>query len=1151
MISRGTICKKYITFVSEKCHLAAKHCAAHAKLLIRNTDEPMKKILVTIVLLACLLPLSAQIITQKDKDRAARLTSQMTLQEKLEYIGGYNSFYIRAVPRLGIPEIRMADGPQGVRNDTKSTMFACGIDAAATWNRELARRMGEGLGQDCRARGVHILLGPGVNIYRSPLCGRNFEYYGEDPFLASETAVAYIEGVQSRGVMATIKHFAGNNQEWNRHQISSDIDERTMQEIYLPTFRKAVTKANVGAIMSSYNLINCVHATENKELIQDIMRGQWGFEGIFMSDWNATYSAVAAANAGLDLEMPSGKFMNPDNLENAVLTGIVPQRTIDIKVEHILQTLSAFGFLDRPQLDESIGLQNDFSDRTALQMAREGAVLVENHDSFLPIKKGRVLVLGPNSGNIPTGGGSGFVNPFTTVSVGEGMTMMGRKFDVTVLNPVTVSADISTTGEFFTDATLAQNGLTGHYFSNISFDGEPVFSRVDTTVDFNWKKAAPDERLPVDKFAIRWCGVMVPSEDKTVQFTVSGDDGYRLFVDNREVLGHWRNHSRSTREMRMPVEKGRKYDIRLEYYDNASDASISLSYGKVDWQGIDAAAAKSTAVIYCAGFNSTTEREDADRSFALPQEQIEAIKHLRAVRDNVVVVINSGGGVDFSTWSDDAKAILMAWYPGQVGGQAVAEIITGKISPSGRLPISIERRLEDNPTFKNYYINVDSMMRPVTRQHRVCYNEGVFVGYRGYSRTGIKPLYPFGYGLSYSTFDYSNLAIEQSEGRVMVRFDVTNTGAMDAADVAQIYVGDIQSSVERPARELKGYEKVFLKKGETRHVEITLDSEAFQFWDVATHKFVVEAGEFVIEVGRSSDEIKLSGKVDLVPEFFETSRAARIVAQIHNPRSRQVLVASHRGDWRNYPENSIPAIESAIRMGVDIVEIDTRMTADSVLVIMHDATIDRTTDGKGKVSELSAEYITSRKLRAGQGVATQWTVPTLEDVLKVCRGRIVINIDKGYDYYDQAMELLRRYNMVEQVLIKGKKSPDTVAAKFASHESNMMYMPIIDINNERGRTLFEQYVAGQAQLAYEVCWSTPAPEVEACMKRVIDSGSKLWINSLWDSLCGGTEAGLSDDSALLDIDKAYGRLIEMGATMIQTDRPQMLIEYLRSKGLHD
>ena len=315
----------------------------------------MKKLLLLIVALIGATAVFAQPVTEEAKKRAAELVAKMTLEEKLEYIGGYKSFYIRAIPRLGIPQIRMADGPQGVRNNTKSTMYASGIAAAATWNRQAVYNMGVGLGQDSRARGVHILLGPGVNIYRSPLCGRNFEYFGEDPYLSAQTTVQYIKGVQSQGVMACVKHFAANNQEWNRHHVSSDIDERTLHEIYLPPFRAAVEQAGVGAVMCSYNLINSVHASENRYLNIDVLRDMWNFDGILMSDWTATYSAINAANGGLDLEMPAGRVMNYKHLAQSIANGVVDIRTIDTKVQHILQTLISFGFFDRPLGQRIIG----------------------------------------------------------------------------------------------------------------------------------------------------------------------------------------------------------------------------------------------------------------------------------------------------------------------------------------------------------------------------------------------------------------------------------------------------------------------------------------------------------------------------------------------------------------------------------------------------------------------------------------------------------------------------------------------------------------------------------------------------------------------------------------------------------------------------
>ena len=643
-------------------------------------------------------------ISEASKQRAAELVSKMTLEEKLSYIGGIDGFYIREIPRLGIPRIRMADGPQGVRNDTKSTMYPCGIAAAATWNRELAYAYGKSLGTDARARGVHIMLGPGVNIYRFPKCGRNFEYYGEDPYLTSETAVQYIKGMQSVGVMSTIKHFCGNNQEYNRNNGSSDMDERTLNEIYLPAFRKAVQVAETGAVMSSYNLVNSVHMTENKALIKDMLRDEWGFEGIFMSDWTATYSSILSANNGLDLEMSWGQFMNPRILKTAIETGTVTEKTIDEKCRHILQTLIEFGFLDREQKDSSLPEQNPDCDLTALKVAREAIVLLENEDDFLPFSRKirKVAVLGPNSGNVPTGGGSGAVDPFTTVSVTEGV------------------------GAFY----------------------KPV-----------------------------------------------------------------------------------------------SDA------------------AKADAVVYCAGFNSKLEGEGHDRPFELPSEQIAQIDSLAALNPNLVVIVNAGGGVDFNPVLEKAKAVLMAWYPGQQGGRAVAEILSGKVNPSGRLPITVEKRLEDNPVFNNYYCNTERLWNS---PERVTYFEGVFVGYRGYDRAGTEPLFPFGYGLSYTDFQFSDIAAEKlSDGKVRVTASVRNTGKRAGAEVVQLYVNDETASVPRPEKELKGYEKVYLEPGETKQVEFVLDSEAFAYYDMDLHRFTVEPGVFNILLGASSRDIRLTTAVTL------------------------------------------------------------------------------------------------------------------------------------------------------------------------------------------------------------------------------------------------------------------------------------------------
>ncbi|MBQ3873311.1 MAG: glycoside hydrolase family 3 C-terminal domain-containing protein [Bacteroidales bacterium] len=650
-------------------------------------------------------------ITPADKERASALVKQMTLEEKCRFIAGARSFYTVAIPRLGIPEIRMADGPQGVRNNTVSTQFPCGILTAATWNRDLAHRLGNSLADDCRARGVSILLGPGVNIYRAPMCGRNFEYFGEDPYLSGETAVHYILGVQEKGVMATVKHFAANNQEKARHTMSSDVDERTLQEIYFPAFRKAVQEGGVGAIMDSYNLVNSVHSTENAWMNKVVLRDQWGFEGIVMSDWTSVYSTIGAVNGGLDLECPKGVFFTPEKIMPLIGNGVLQESAIDEKVQHILQTFIAFGFLDKPQKDDSIPENNPASAATALDIAREGIVLLKNDNTLPFTKKSKILVVGANGIKMPHGGGSGEVTPFYTISVADGLTALHKK--VTVI------------------------------------------------------------------------------EDKSL---------------------------------------------------------------------LEKEMASCTDIVYCCGFNRDLEGEAFDRPFSLTEKQLELMERIQknlTARQHLTVVINSGGAVDMVPWMQGAHAILMAWYPGQEGGTAVAEILTGKVSPSGKLPISMEAAPEDNPSFATYF-DKDS------KQSRTSYSEGIFTGYRGYDKTGVKPLYPFGFGLSYSTFKYSNLTVEKHpDGKVEVSFDVTNTGKRDAAEVGQVYVRDISCSVPRPLKELKGYDKHFIGKGKTVRFSAVLDSDAFTFYSTASHSFVLEGGEFEILAGPSSADLPLKATIVL------------------------------------------------------------------------------------------------------------------------------------------------------------------------------------------------------------------------------------------------------------------------------------------------
>lgn len=811
--------------------------------------------------------LSAQQVTHEHEAKARELVEQMTLEEKIDYIGGYNTFFIRPVERLGIPEIRMADGPQGVRNDfsaqltgrdKKSTLYPCGMAAAATWDRELVYRMGTGIGQDARARGVHIVLGPGVNIYRSPLCGRNFEYYGEDPYLVGETAASMVEGIQDCGVMACAKHFAANNQEWDRYNTSSDLDERTLHEIYLPSFEKMVHKAGIGALMCGYHIINSVHSSEYRYLNVDVLRGRWGFKGILMSDWGGTYSTIGPVVNGLDIEMPGGAMMNRAKIMPLIENGVVDESLIDTKVRHILQSLLAFGFFDRPQKDESISERNPYSDSVALEVARGGIVMLKN-DGILPLEKGKVLVCGPNANTIVTGGGSGVVYPFESCSVAEGMRNMGRKYR-SLYDTSGWETDLSM---FYADKDCTIPGAFAEFFSSKDLSGEPVHTAFVTGIDSTYA-VSPVPGVVPDDYSDRYTFYYRPEKESYLYLSAGGDDGYRLLIDGETVIDDWENKAFRSKDIIRRFEAGKVYRFTYEHTDDWAVSQVLFRYSD---QMNDPAFAKALdeadAVIACVGFDSVTEHEGGDRTFSLPDGQTDLLDALLERNSNVIVVLNAGGGVDMTPWLDRVRAVIMAWYPGQQGGQAVAEILTGKISPSGKLPFTIEKRLEDNPTYGSYHTNVDMSMFN-TPYKRVEYNEGIFVGYRGYERNGIEPLFPFGYGLSYSRFEYANLSAEENGGVWTIAFDVTNTGDCDATEVAQVYVSDLEASVPRPVKELKGYEKIFLKKGQTKRVEIELGRDAFSYYDaVERHGFVVEPGRFEVLVGASSEDIRLRTGIDV------------------------------------------------------------------------------------------------------------------------------------------------------------------------------------------------------------------------------------------------------------------------------------------------
>jgi beta-glucosidase len=816
-----------------------------------------------VLLLATLAP--AQTKPADIESRVEAIVSQMTLEEKVDLLGGVDGSFIRGVPRLNVPRFKMADGPFGVRNSGPDTAVAGGIALAATWNSALAQQVGTELGRDAKAKGVHFLLAPGVNIYRAPWNGRNFEYFGEDPYLASRIAVAFINGVQNQGVSAVVKHYLGNNSEFARHSTDSVIDERTMREIYMPAFEAAVTEAHVGAVMDSYNKTDGEYMAQNNHLNNEVLKKEWGFDGILVSDWFATFTTLDAVNAGLDLEMPIALHMNRESVLPAIQQGKISMATIDDKVRRILRIGARFGWLDHDQLDLSISRYNQQGRHVALQTARESMVLLKNERSLLPLNKKAIksiAVIGPDAYPAAlVGGGSARVQPFQSVSFLAGISNYlgepGKVFYASGLSTLHEWADAT---QFMTAEAGGQRGLQAEYFQGIELKGPATVTRTDLHIDFG-----PDSRtaFPDGTASDRWTGYYLPSSAGSYDIFVAstGEDGgyFRLYVDDKLIFDHWNSGMTMVPWTTLSFETT-SHKIVLEHRGRSRQPISILKFGIIQHDAVVSAEAKKMAasaevVVLAVGFDADSEGEGADRTFHLPPGQDELVRQIAAINKNVVLLMTAGGAVDMTPWLDSIPVVLQTWFPGQEGGTALAEILFGDVNPSGRLPVTFERRWEDNPVHDSYY--------PSESSKQVVYKEGVFVGYRGYEHNGTKPLFPFGYGLSYTTFAYRNLSVVRAGSNVAVSFDISNTGKREGDEVAQVYVGDKHARVPRPAKELKGFAKIHLRPGETRHVTVKLDRRAFSYYDINFKRWQIDPGDFDILVGQSVEEIELRGKLDL------------------------------------------------------------------------------------------------------------------------------------------------------------------------------------------------------------------------------------------------------------------------------------------------
>lgn len=790
------------------------------------------------------------------------IINQMTLEEKAAMLGGdTSSFDSKPLPRLGIPVLRMTDGPNGVRWG-QSTAFPVGVCIAATWDTSLIYKLGQALGRETKVKGRNVLLGPCVNIHRDPRAGRNFESYGEDPYLAARIAVAFIKGLQSENVIATTKHFACNNQEFERNSMDSRVDERTLHEIYLPAFKAAVQEGHTWAIMSSYNRLNGQYASSNTWLLQNLLKDTWGFKGFVMSDWGAVHSVIPTMYAGLDIEMPKGHYMSVENVTQAIQNGNMKITKVDEKIRRMLRAMFAMGLFES-EIPAGGALHSDENIKVAYDVAAGGMVLLKNEDNLLPFRKQKVkrlAVIGPNAGILRTGGGgSSRVEPIAPTSPADALKAKANGIEITYSPGMIVDSDLKPIPEEYLQTPCGKPGLLGEYFDNAEFSGNPVEKRIDKNLNYSWGTKGPDH-FRIDYFSIRWSGQLIAPESGKYILGTTSDDGTRLYINGKMVIDNWGDHAMGTRVQTVELKKNKPVDIMLEFYEHGGDAGVILQWQKVGKSPLIEAvnlAQEADAVALFVGFTDRDESEGFDRSSnALSDEQVTLIKKIKVVNKNLAVVLSSGAGILMNEWVDEAPAIVQAWYPGEEGGNAIADILLGNVNPSGKLVTTFFNQETDLPTINNYPGEDDELN----------YEEGIFVGYRHYDKHNITPLFPFGHGLSYTTFQYSDLKLAKTvapNAAVEVTLKVKNTGSYDGSEVVQLYLSDDEASVIRPIKELKSHIKVFLKAGEEKELTLNLPPDAMKFWNVCTNSWKAESGNFTILVGSSSRDIRLKGSFAL------------------------------------------------------------------------------------------------------------------------------------------------------------------------------------------------------------------------------------------------------------------------------------------------
>ena len=779
----------------------------------------------------------------------------LSLEQKIALLAGADTWHTAAFPDIGVPAIRTSDGPAGVRGTSytgpASASFPCGAALGASFDVDLVRRVGEALGREARSKSAHVLLAPTVNLHRTPLGGRNFECMSEDPVLTARLAVAYVEGVQSQRVACCIKHYVMNDTEFERMTISSDVDERTLRELYLLPFEVAVKEAGVRAVMSAYNRINGTYAADHVELLRGVLRDEWGFDGVVMSDWFGLHSTTEGILAGLDLEMPGPTIHRGEKLLAAVEADHIDESLIDESVARLLALASWTG-AGEDDGDERTAEDGE-TDAVLRDAAIAGMVLLKNDGGLLPLAgTASIALVGPNAhpGQVQ-GGGSARVRPVEAPSPLQALRAKG--IEVSHERGCTIDKRVP-----------AMRGTFDVTYSDAS--GASATTR-DERLNLVWM-SPPAEGVDEREFDARVRGGFVPDESGpwTLSLTSVGPSVMRVdgqvAVDNSAPERGDSFFGLGSTEVRavMTLEAGREYVIEVDAGKQRRSLIGGLIVGASPPAHTDAieratsAAAAADIAVVVVGTNDDWETEGGDReSMALPGEQDELVRRVAAANPRTIVVINAGSPVEMP-WIDAVPAVLQVWFPGQRFGDALADVLLGQAEPGGRLPITLPRRIEDTPAFLSH---------PGDHGH-AHYGEGLFVGYRWYDARDITPLFPFGHGLGYTTFETVSASVS---GSVADGVDVTvtlrNTGTRAGGETVQCYVAPPPGRPRRAHRELRAFARVHAAAGEPATATMRLDRRAFASWDPTSHDWVVPDGTYGLWVGRSSRDLELAGEVSV------------------------------------------------------------------------------------------------------------------------------------------------------------------------------------------------------------------------------------------------------------------------------------------------